>query len=143
MNKLYVLVGIPASGKSTYAKSLNNVAVFSSDEIRKELFGDEKIQAKNWLVFKTLYNRVNNALKTSDALIDATNTKLDDRQKLLTKITEPCVKVAVVFKTPVEVCISRDKQRARMVGEDIIRRYNDEFVMPSTSEGFDEIIIKN
>ena len=60
MNKLIVLVGLPASGKSTYANTLAeipNTIVLSSDKLRKELLGDESCQTNNQLVFDTLYRR--------------------------------------------------------------------------------------
>ena len=43
MNKLFMLVGLPASGKTTCGKRLAEVEdalIVSSDEIRKELLGD-------------------------------------------------------------------------------------------------------
>lgn len=40
--KLIMLVGIPGSGKSTIAKEMGRV--LSSDDVRKELFGDESSQ---------------------------------------------------------------------------------------------------
>ena len=44
MNKptLFCLCGLPASGKSTYAKELSkkeNATIYSSDAIREELYG--------------------------------------------------------------------------------------------------------
>lgn len=40
MAKLYVMVGLPGSGKTTYAHSIKgkNIKVFSFDLIRKELY---------------------------------------------------------------------------------------------------------
>ena len=47
MTTLYMMVGLPASGKSTYAKLLAEEVdgiIVSSDAIRKEWYGDENIQ---------------------------------------------------------------------------------------------------
>lgn len=46
---LVILVGIPGSGKSTFAEKLkakapNNRVIMNSDAIRKEFFGDESLQ---------------------------------------------------------------------------------------------------
>lgn len=52
-----MLVGLPASGKSTYAKKLSkkeNAIILSSDELRKELFGNINNQNHNAEVFKEL-----------------------------------------------------------------------------------------
>ena len=46
--KLEILIGIPGSGKSTYAKeeheSNSNSVYLSSDKIREELYGNESVQ---------------------------------------------------------------------------------------------------
>ena len=52
MSTLYVMVGIPASGKSTKTKELaeKGAVIVSSDRIRKETFGDQDIQyTEDWL----------------------------------------------------------------------------------------------
>ena len=55
-NTLYVLVGLPGSGKTTLAKDIANINIkakhISSDAIRAELFGDENNQENNSLVFE-------------------------------------------------------------------------------------------
>ena len=61
--KLIVMVGLPGSGKSTYAKELIKKGradiILSSDAIREELTGDESNQTVNDKVFKLLYQRMN------------------------------------------------------------------------------------
>ena len=48
MTNFYMLVGLPGSGKSTIVKKMieknPNIKVFSSDSLRKELWGDENKQ---------------------------------------------------------------------------------------------------
>lgn len=58
MNKpeFVMLVGLPGSGKSTYAQTLNEThSIHSSDAIREELFGDANENSKecNEKVFNT------------------------------------------------------------------------------------------
>lgn len=49
---VYVLVGCPACGKSTFAKNFDNdTVVISSDAIREELYGNEAIQGNGKEVF--------------------------------------------------------------------------------------------
>ena len=43
MATLYVMVGLPGSGKSTWAKN-RNCKIMSSDLMRKRLFGDASLQ---------------------------------------------------------------------------------------------------
>lgn len=66
-----MMVGLPGSGKSTYAKELSNdvdAIICSSDTIRKELCGDINSQDKNEEVFKVLHNRIKENLKKVEVL---------------------------------------------------------------------------
>ena len=60
MTKFIMLVGLPASGKSTYAERLKEKGyhIHSSDKIREELTGDVNSQDKNIDVFAELHKRV-------------------------------------------------------------------------------------
>ena len=58
MPQLILLIGIPGSGKSFYAKKYDydrifkhNTTILSSDQIRKEILGDENDQTHNDEVF--------------------------------------------------------------------------------------------
>ena len=59
MTNFYMLVGLPGSGKSTIAKKMieknPNIKVFSSDSLRKELWGDENKQGDNSKLFNELH----------------------------------------------------------------------------------------
>ena len=84
MNKstLTVLVGLPGSGKSTYANKIKNAILCSSDKIRKELYKDENIQGDNNKVFRILYNKVKENLKNGNNVVyDATNINSKKRRK--------------------------------------------------------------
>ena len=121
MNTLTLLVGLPASGKSTYAREKmanDNTIILSSDELRKELLGDENCQKNNDLVFKTLYKRAKEFLQNGkNVVIDATNINLKARRSALSHFEKMSIRrEAIVFATPFEVCIERDKQRSRTVG---------------------------
>ena len=56
-----MMVGLPASGKSHYAKLLSkqhNAKIMSSDSIREELYGSESVQEDSNKVFELLHRRV-------------------------------------------------------------------------------------
>lgn len=60
MNKLYMMIGLPGSGKSTIAKELSkseDTVIVSSDEIRKEL-GDINDQSQNNKVFEEVEKKL-------------------------------------------------------------------------------------
>ena len=62
MNELIMLVGLPASGKSTWAKEYSEThpdyIVHSSDKLREEMYGDNYDDADNSKVFEELHRRI-------------------------------------------------------------------------------------
>lgn len=143
MNKLIFLIGLPGSGKTTYAKNnLTGCKILSSDDIRKELLGDENCQLDNKLIFSTLYERAKIYLQNGcDVVIDATNVKFGERQKALNEFKTFSIKrIAIVMNTKIEECIKRDKNRERTVGESVIYKFKKIFSKPTKKEGFDEIV---
>ena len=81
MNKFYMLVGLPGSGKSTIAQKLN-CKVFSSDSLRKELWGNENTQGDNSQLFNELLKE-----RVAEAANSAAFT-IDEHSKALTKKVE-------------------------------------------------------
>ncbi len=144
MSVLTLLVGIPGSGKSTFVASnkKENQVVLSSDAIRKELLSGEEDQSNNKLIFATLYARAREfLLQGKDVVLDATNISVFERKRVLSNFVDLHLKrVAVVFETPVEVCVERDAKRDRTVGRDVIEKYVKRYQKPSKREGFDEIV---
>ena len=145
MNKLTLMVGLPASGKSTYAKEMadDNTVVLSSDALRKELLGDERCQDDNDIVFKTLYRRAKECLlEGKDVVIDATNINMKARRRALANFANMDIRrEAVVMATPYEVCLKRDKLRERTVGEEVIKKFLYRFEVPMAYEGFSCVAI--
>ena len=143
--KLIIMVGLPGSGKSTRAKELaaleKSCEILSSDAIRKELSGSEQDQTQNDEVFRLLYQRVNEFLSEGKSvIIDATNTTLKSRRRILSECKIPCYKEIQLVMTPIEECISRDVSRERSVGEEVIYKFERSFQCPQYFEGFDAII---
>lgn len=148
MTKLIVMVGIPGSGKSTYAKKHfgKTAQILSSDALRKELLGDETNQKQNDIVFTELYKRARGFLILGeDVVIDGTNINVFERKRVLNNFEDLSVeKIAIVMNTPIETCYHQNQQRERNVEESVIDMYAKNFEMPTTSEGFDKIeIIEN
>lgn len=142
---LYFVVGIPASGKSTWAeanKDKLNAVIHSSDEIRTEL-GDVNDQSQNELVFQTLHKRVKeDLLNEKNVVYDSTGLSRKKRMDFLREIKHiSCRKVCVLFATPYEICLKNNANRDRQVPEEIIERMYKSFQIPSYAEGFNEIRI--
>ena len=90
MTKFYMMVGIPGSGKSKIAQELG-VKVYSSDKLRKELWGSEEIQGDNNEIFTELYRRIKASLKNGEScVLDATNIKASKRAHFLKEIKNIC-----------------------------------------------------
>lgn len=147
MQKLYILVGLPGSGKSTFAQKLaseTGAVICSSDAMRKRLYGDENIQGNPNEVFSRLKKDTLEYLSNGKSVIyDATNITVKSRKSILTAVKDMAVyKCAIVMLTPYEICVERAKNRVeRVVPEDVILRMKNNFRIPSYSEGFDSIEI--
>lgn len=157
MTNVYVMVGLPGSGKSVCAKNLckeldrngSKVVYLSSDEYRKSLLGDENDQSNNALVFDTMYAAFREHLKNKvdDIILDMTNTTVKSRRRIFEQIKKvyPDMDgvnvIAYVIATPISIVVKRDKERDRTVGEEVIKKFLCSFQFPQKFEGFNKIWI--
>lgn len=139
---LHILIGLPASGKSTYAEKHQdeNTEVFSSDKYRESHPGITHPE-----VFNYLHKNIKQALQNGhDCIFDATNLSRKHRIELITSVRKYAdAIVAHLFLVPMHVCIERNEHRENKheVTPDVIHRMISSFQPPWYSEGFDEIII--
>ena len=145
MNKFYMMIGLPASGKSTIAKQISEsegAMIVSSDEIRKEM-GDENDQTNNEKVFKEAEKRLKEYLSQGkDVIFDATNINYKRRRDWLNRFNKFDIeKIAVLVATTYEECLERNDKRKRRVPEGVIERMYFNFYVPQYYEGFDDIKI--
>ena len=146
MNSLIMLIGLPASGKTSYAQEMKKrygkeLEIISSDAIRKELFGSEEEQRYNEKVFNEVFHRTKKSiLKNKITIIDATNLSRKRRIAFL-KQFDNCEKRATVFAIPFEVCCERNNSRERTVPQYAMDRMYRSFEPPHGAEGFDKINI--
>lgn len=145
--KLILLVGIPGSGKTTYAENYipdypKEAKHFSSDLIRKELYGNESIQGNPAEVFSLMQKRAIEALNEGcDVIYDATNITRKDRAGIINACPKFAKIEAHIIWAPIETCIERDASRERTVGKEVIDRMLKRFQAPYYDEGIDEIVI--
>lgn len=147
MTNLIMMVGLPGSGKSTYAKELAdkyNAVICSSDEIRKELFGNEDVQDKNDEVFRLLHKRIKDYLNNKRSVIyDATNINSKRRRAFLSELKNTvCFKRCIIMATPFEECLINNFNRGRVVPHKAIEKMYKNWNTPYWFEGWDDIEIK-
>lgn len=145
-NALIIMVGAPASGKSTWAKdfaSKNNVVLVSTDSIRAEIGTGEADQSVSYAAFNIARGRVDRALSTGkNAIIDATSVNKKARKDWIELAKKHnAFTVAVTFEVPREELYRRDAQRDRHVGKEIIDKFSNKYQRPDKTE-VDQVIVK-
>ena len=119
MKKIYLLCGIPGSGKSTWVKNYldDNSIWISRDLIRFSMVSEkEEYFSKEKEVFKEFIKQINVAIRNNNIeniYIDATHINEVSRDKTLSKIAIKDVDELniVYFNTSLETCISRNTRR--------------------------------
>lgn len=142
MPTITLLVGLPASGKSTYARNTTTTIV-SSDALRVELYGDENDQCHNREVFQVLHARVQMALAHGeDVVVDATNLTMKSRRPLLDIARRyHAAAKTIIMATPFRTVIEWNERRERHVPLEALYACRARFQMPCESEGFQSIEI--
>lgn len=144
-----VLIGLPASGKSTLASQLGNAlptaTIVSSDAIRAELYGDAAIQREPARVFAVAHARLHRALVAGSATIfDATNLEAPFRRQLLAQLRSWGAQriIGLWLDTPLEVCRVRNKNRVRVIPDRALERMHRQLCAypPTLEEGFDYLV---
>ncbi len=143
MSILKILIGVPGSGKSTFARefAMEEDVIVSSDSIRLTLFGDESCQADNGKVFKLFHQQTRESLRKGRTVwADATNINMKSRRSVIGCARKKSDEVwAYVFLTPYRKCCINDAVRDRSVGLGVIQKMIMRFQMPILEEGFDKI----
>lgn len=131
MSKLIICRGLPASGKSTWAKKWvledpeHRIRV-NQDDIRLML-GKYWVPSREKLVQEIQFDAILEALSRGfDVVIDNTNLNkkvLDGFDRLIKTFKDYEIEYKDFFDTPLSVCIERDKNRELQVTEKVIRGF--------------------
>lgn len=149
MNRFIMLAGIPGSGKTEYAKNLNqeeDFAVCSSDKLRKLLYKDINDQDHNDEIFRILHEMIIDALKRGvNVVYDACNINSKRRRAFMNQIKDiPCVKECHILAVPYDMALYQNTNRERSIPQEVIDRMYRNWQTPGEWEGFDRIeLIQN
>ena len=141
---IYMMVGIPGSGKSTWIRDhvKQDWAVLSPDTILERRYNYEwtpERAAEAWAESYRLFGSL--LLQGRTMVWDATFISPIIRAAILHTSKGAGYRIEAVFcDTPVDVCVIRNASRDREpVPESTIHRMADNLVPPTEAEGFDRI----
>lgn len=132
---IFVLCGLPGSGKTTLSKQLSqqyNARICCYDDCEKDYVNRTYAPFYSFICKQKEENE--------NIIIDNINLTIKSRMELLEilKIFSD-KKILIILTTSLDQCISRAKQRERITPEFIIRALNSQYQSPSLDEGWDDI----
>ena len=152
MAKLYMLIGVPASGKTTWRKQnpMDAAVLVSSDDIldqiadRQRATYNEVFKDNIKIAVQQADQRATDAFAAGlDVIWDQTNLTRKSRARKLAKVPANYEKIAVFFPTPDRA--EHDRRLALRPGKtipwNILNGMISTIEQPITDEGFDEIRI--
>lgn len=149
MAKLFILIGLPASGKSTFAqiarKRNSKIKYISSDELRKEFSEFKDNHSRIFYIMNKI--TIHMLSENNNVIYDSTNLEKRYRKDLFNKIRKMAlenVKVEAVFiHKGLNYAIEQSKKRKNRddVTEKLIRDMYETMQLPSINIDCHEIII--
>ncbi|MBW4483257.1 MAG: AAA family ATPase [Tildeniella torsiva UHER 1998/13D] len=150
-----MLVGIPGSGKSTWARDFvlanPSYRIVSTDALRAQLYGDEAIQGdwlRIWQQVMTQWQQAIAAIHQGSlegAIYDATNARRRHRREAIAAARQAGFApiTLVWFDVPLSLAIERNRGRSRQVPTDIIAAMHRQLqgAPPSLQEGVDRVLV--
>lgn len=147
-----MLIGLPGTGKSTFAKKLldqnsEKRVLISSDKIRFELLNyeetgvdfDPKIEPKVWAIVNRKIEEDLGEKGIMEVIFDATNLQKSGRKKYLKLAKENGFRTrGIFFSAPLREIKMRNRNRRRKVPDEVIERFSRTFEKPKEDE-FDEL----
>lgn len=152
MPTLYMLIGVPCAGKSTWIENQNfdsNTIIASTDNEIEHIAKasnktyNEVFQSAIKIATANMTNNVKSAIRSGkDIVWDQTNTTINGRKSKLSLIPNNYRKIAVVFPTPGAVELGRRlaSRPGKNIPDHVMQNMIAGLQMPTSGEGFDEIV---
>ena len=136
MYKIKMLIGLSGSGKSTYSKKFlfenPSYRRVNRDEIRQMIFGYAEEDIHYYYKLNDFVKNEHQISRVQDSLIkqllqEGYNVLMDNTNLQIKYINQfkqdfPMVEFSYdLIDTPIEICIERDLNRKRTVGENVIK----------------------
>ena len=142
MNYLVVLSGVPGSGKSYFSNALRenkerHVYVVSSDQIRKDITGDQRDMSQDELVWRIFYSlaKTYSDDKNGIVILDATNAKKEYRLDNIKPYRDLYDNIDLVcFQIDKDLVLKQNKEREFPIPEDALLKLIDAFEVPDEEE---------
>jgi predicted kinase len=131
--KLKILIGIPASGKSTWCveflRNHSDWVRVNRDSFRLMLRNEQICEPKVEDLISTLVNKTIHAalMKKLNVIVDATNVKVKYVEEFIEEFKYDADIEYQVFDISLDKAIERDNNRAAKVGELVIKRMYKDF----------------
>ncbi|MFN6339745.1 MAG: AAA family ATPase [Cyanobacteriota bacterium] len=148
--RCHLLIGPPASGKTTLAgvlAHLTGAQVLSTDQLRRELFGDAAVQGPWREIEALLHQRIREAVAAGlPVIVDATHARRPWRLAITQALPLPAPVewIGWWLYTALGTCLRWNQTRSRLVPEPVIREMAaalaDPLFGPSRAEGFAAVV---
>lgn len=148
-NKVLILVGIPASGKSTWSKQFvsdnENYVRLNRDDFRFMLKDKPMVSPKEEnIISKLMITSSKEFLKSKyNIIIDNTNCKLSYINDFIKELTHLADIEFKVFDISIEDAIDRDNNRDKKVGKSVIAKFYKDLTELKNNFNFEPIIRSN
>mgnify|MGYP005851921287 CR=1 FL=1 len=143
------MIGLPASGKTTFAKQLQrqypHSQIISPDQIREQIYGSATIQGDWSQIWPQVCAQFHQAQTQGQQVIyDATNCRASYRQAIIALAQTQNFEqtIGLWLRSPLWICLIRNQKRKQPVPEPVIIAMHQDLVEqpPHLNEGFSSLL---
>lgn len=116
-NKLYILCGIPFSGKTTLAKAISKRLGYvhiDLDDVKRELYGrvvkDEELKQQDWdCIYREMYKRIESNLRNGQFIVHDTGNLTKHERDLVRQIAQKLGIETLTIFVKIPTSVARDR----------------------------------